>query len=271
MSGHQDPQDGAAARPAAEARPAEDPAAPVGEAPGGKTKDDVPPGGEAVGGALSQLANAVLVAAPLALGYFAGIAYLDAYLSAFSISIHEFEAPLATIVAHSFIVFSEPGFLALLALTGALAGMAVYGAVLLRRYGRLPPTSRATRLAAFVVPLSLFAVFVGIKSTAEAAARTAAHRIWHQGTAIVIPRQSLKAEDNRLGVRQGLRLDACLKEAAIKHVIATPTRSYALCVIGREGFLLVHLAEEDRYLPLRLLSPCANRDWARLPLCREQT
>ncbi len=213
------------------------------------------------------LLDASLVAVPLALGYFAGIAYLDAYLSAFSISIHEVDAPLATIVAHSYTVFTHAAFLwktslVLLAL--------FFGAVVLwqAKHRKLVATDFPAQPLAFgALLVAGLLIFIAIKASAEETARTAAHRVWNDANAIVIPRKSLSLHDNRLGSQQWVRLEKCLKSARIKHVTATSERSYAICVIDQEGFLITHLASNDGYLPLRHLRPCASDSWKRKSFC----
>lgn len=217
-----------------------------------------------------SLLDASLVAVPLALGYFAGIAYLDAYLSAFSISIHEVDAPLATIVAHSYTVFTHVDFLWKLALV--LLGL-FGGAIALRKVQRrqfLSESFPSNFLVAGALLLASLIVFMAIKSSAEGTARTAAQRVWHEANAIVIPRRSLALHESRLSVQQRLRLTRCLDQAAIKHVLATPERSFALCVIAKEGFLLSHAVASDRYLPIRRLSPCMDGAWRDMPFCHRK-
>lgn len=217
-----------------------------------------------------SLLDACLVAVPLALGYFAGIAYLDAYLSAFSISIHEVDTPLATIVAHSYTVFTHPGFLWKL----ALILLALFGGALVLwqvRQRQLVSTSFPMHfLVVGAVLLASLAVFIAIKTSAEETARTAAQRVWHEANAIVIPRSSLALHESRLSVQQRLRLSRCLDQATIKHVLATPERSFALCVIAKEGFLLSHVVTSDRYLPIRRLSPCTDSAWRDKPFCNRK-
>ncbi|WP_425087147.1 hypothetical protein [Stappia sp.] len=213
------------------------------------------------------LLDSAIVIAPLALGYFAGIAYLDAFLSAFSISIHEIEAPLATIVAHSYNVFTHSAFLAKLILIGAGVVAICIAFLTLRRNETIPKTTRLRTILAIALPAAAFLTFLGIKSSAEETARNNSHRIWHEQGSISIPRSSLKAVDNRLGVRQGLRLESCLSTTIVKHVIATPRRSYSICVIGNEGFLLTHDTNNDRYLPIRFISPCSATTWRRSEFC----
>ncbi|WP_156884466.1 hypothetical protein [Stappia stellulata] len=205
--------------------------------------------------------------APLALGYFAGIAYLDAFLSAFSISIHEVDAPLATIVAHSYNVFIHNAFLAKLTLTGVGALGLALGFAWLRKTETIPKDTPFRAFILCVLPVVAFILFISVKASAEETARTTAHRIWHEQGAVTSPRNSFAITDNALSVRQRLRLSTCLQGAVIKHVIAIPERSYALCVIGKEGFLLTHVTASDRYLPIRNMSPCAAANWQETTFC----
>ena len=234
---------------------------------GSSGERDVPPDPPKDRDLARSLLDACLVAVPLALGYFAGIAYLDAYLSAFSISIHEVDAPLATIVAHSYTVFTHAGFLWKLALVLlVLFGGAVV--VWQVRQRQLVSSGFPMHfLVAGAVLVASLTVFIAIKTSAEETARTAAQRVWHEANAIVIPRSSLALLENRLSVQQRLRLSRCLDQATIKHVLATPERSFALCVIAKEGFLLSHVVASDRYLPIRRLNPCADDAWHDMPFC----
>ncbi|WP_349360982.1 hypothetical protein [Stappia sp.] len=220
--------------------------------------------GRRLTGALLETA---LIVTPLALGYFAGIAYLDEFLAAFSISIHEVDAPVATVVAHSFNVFTHKAFLAKLVLLASAVGLLALAVQVLRGSGGLPGNTSLRPLFLVALPAAVFIAFVNIKASAAETARVAAQRIWAEGTAVVVPRRSLDLHDKRLGVRQRLRLTACLRGRQIKHVIATPSRSYALCVIDREGFLLAHMAERDVYLPVRHLAPCGAPGWRTIPFC----
>jgi hypothetical protein len=216
------------------------------------------------------LLDSTIAIAPLALvplGYFAGFTYLDAFLSAFSISIHEVDAPLATIVAHSYNVFTHQAFLAKLILTiiGAL-GLTLCFAWL-RNNGKIP---KDTPFRVFILCVALVAAFIlfkSVKASAEETARITAHSIWHERGAVTSTRNSFAITDNALSVRQRLRLSNCLASAVIKHVIAISERSYALCVIGKEGFLLTHVTASDRYLPIRNVSPCAAANWQETAFC----
>jgi len=222
--------------------------------------------GQRLTGALLETA---LVITPLAFGYFAGIAYLDEFLAAFSISIHEVDAPVATIVAHSFNVFTHKAFLAKLVLLASAIVALALAVRALRGSAAMTAGTSLRPVLLVALPAAIFVAFVNIKTSAADTARVAAQRIWTEGTAVVIPRRSLDLHDKRLGVRQRLRLTACLRGRQIKHVIATPSKSYALCVIDREGFLLTHLAERDTYLPVRHLAPCGAPGWRTLAFCTD--
>ncbi|WP_067215768.1 hypothetical protein [Stappia indica] len=238
---------------------------------GSPSERDVTPGSPKDRDLARSLLDACLVAVPLALGYFAGIAYLDAYLSAFSISIHEVNAPLATIVAHSYTVFTHAGFLWWLAL---ILLVLFGGAIVLWqvRQRQLVSSSFPMHfLVAGAILIASLSVFIAIKTSAEETARTAAQLVWHEANAIVIPRSSLALHESRLSVQQRLRLTRCLDQATIKHVLATPERSFALCVIAKEGFLLSHAVASDRYLPIRRLSPCTDGAWRDMPFCHRKS
>ncbi|MBA4611653.1 hypothetical protein H1W37_08325 [Stappia taiwanensis] len=214
-----------------------------------------------------SLTDVALVVAPLALGYFAGIAYLDAFLTAFSISIHEVDAPLATIVAHSYNVFTHAAFIWKLLGIGAVIAVLAWIFAQLRQSDAALKTMRWRYFFLISLPIAAFLTFMSIKASADETARIAAHRIWNEANAIVIPRTTLSVFENRLGVAQRLRFSKCLAGAEIKHLISTPQRSYSLCVINSEGFLVIHLSASDRYLPVRRLQPCVAREWRKLPFC----
>lgn len=205
-----------------------------------------------MGKILEKLLEIVAASIPIALGYFAGIIYLSAYLSNFSISIHEVDLPIPVVLSYSFNVFSHYlfllGFGFVVLVTVALSTTTSGKALCLKISPFISPWAvKAALIATLSVVTLEFVYFV-----ANCSATEQSDKIWQDEAASVLFRHPLSEHDFVMGPRMSLMFNDCKAQSLFKHIMSTQKFTYALCPIKNdEGILFAQSTDGNSFLALR--------------------
>ncbi|QND51832.1 hypothetical protein HB779_07900 [Phyllobacterium sp. 628] len=189
---------------------------------------------------------------PIAFVYLTGIIYLSAYLSSFSISIHEVDLPIPVVLAYSFNVFSHCLFL----MGFGLAILIAVGLFATKR-GRFVCLKASPYISNWVLKASLIATFSVlmlefIYFVANQSATEQSDKIWKDKAATVFFRQPFSAHDFVMGERTSQMFNECKKQHLYKHIMSTQKFTYALCPVkDDEGILFAQSIDGNNFLPLR--------------------
>ncbi|GAB2187422.1 hypothetical protein [Roseibium sp. LAB1] len=171
--------------------------------------------------------------APIALGYFSGISYLDSLLSNFGLSIYEFDVSIANIAAHSFNIITNYFFIIpLLCIFFSILLISI----LLSLNGKNHKNQNRTVTTTFSFLIFLLLIFA-IRVAAEDAASKKTEKLWNGDTTKSFLLKEFSADLFNLGKRQKLRLQSCIQQRNIISLFSTKERVYSACINGNEGFV----------------------------------
>lgn len=200
-----------------------------------------------------KLSEVVLIIIPLSIGYFGGIIYLSAYLSSYSINIHEVDLSVQLVLTYSYKVFySLPFVLVVVVLLVAYFAIQIKFAKKQREW--LIKVFESTLNLTIAALVSCFLIFLLIYHCAQWSADRAAELLWKGDTARVFFNQLPESWELSLGVRQRMTYENCVARNDFRHIISTATVTYALCVVGdggTEGLVIGQRHEDGRLLPIR--------------------
>ena len=199
-----------------------------------------------------KLSEVVLIIIPLSIGYFGGIIYLSAYLSSYSVNIHEVDLSVQLVLTYSYEVFYSVPFVSVVfALVAAYTILQTKWAKKPREWvvKKFEPKLNLT-IAALV---SCFLVFLLIYHCAQWSAERATKELWKGDTARVFFNQLPESWELSLGVRQRMTYENCVARNDFRHIISTASVTYALCIVGdgTEGLVIGQRHEDGRLLPIR--------------------
>ncbi|WP_027230247.1 hypothetical protein [Phyllobacterium sp. UNC302MFCol5.2] len=190
-----------------------------------------------------KILEVIAATAPLVLAYFAGIAYLSAYLAKFSISVHEVDLPIPIVLSYSFNVFSNPVFLL------ASIGLAIV-ALLALSDAKLKSVVATRSGLAVIMIIGVFVAGLLINKIAQVAADQRSEKVLSGDTAWVSFKAPFSKYEFEMSASTALRFERC--RTGLLHILTTDKYTYAVCrATPTEGLLLVQSNDGTGFLPLR--------------------